>query len=108
VEKKKKTHKQAPLFLQQEKLLKSKEANMNPTVVNSHCSPVSTQGCHRLYFTPSFPQTLMPGGEVVSATGVSSSGEGKVRSRPFWARGGRCFACFLDPIVHGKKTPVPP
>lgn len=45
----------------------------------------------------------MPKSEVGSALCVSAT-----RRRPRCARGGRCFAGFLDPTVHGKKTPVPP
>ncbi|KAF7804784.1 BSD-like protein [Senna tora] len=47
--------------------------------------------------------------EVDSAARVcDSTGGGNARRRPFWARGGRCFAGFLDWTFQGKNTPVPP
>lgn len=36
-----------------------------------------------------------------------STGEGNAKSRPLWARGGRCFVGFLEGTFQGKNTPVP-
>ena len=56
-----------------------------------------------VYTCLSSQATLMPKSEVGSTLCDSAT-----RRRPRWARGGKCFAGFLDPPLHGKKTPVPP
>lgn len=53
-----------------------------------------------------FLQALMLGS--VESDICDSGEEGNSRSRPRWARGGRCFAGFLGGAFQGKNTPVPP
>lgn len=71
-------------------------------ILNLCCLGIKAASCYPAYF----PSTLTPVSDADSVACVSM--EAKARSRPLWARGGRCFAGFLDPTVQGKKTPVPP